>query len=38
MSPHFQAQPSDRVIVPKSQWFSEPADVSANSGKRKTVP
>jgi small-conductance mechanosensitive channel len=38
MSPHFQSQPTDRVFVPKSQWFSEPADVSANSGKRKTVP
>jgi small-conductance mechanosensitive channel len=35
MSPHFQSQPSDRVFVPKSQWFSEPADVSANSGQRK---
>jgi small-conductance mechanosensitive channel len=37
MSPHFQSQPSDRVIVPKSQWFSQPADVSANSGQRKAV-
>ncbi len=32
MSPHFQTQPSGRVFVPKSQWFSEPADVSTNSG------
>jgi small-conductance mechanosensitive channel len=37
MSPHFQSQPSDKIVVPKSQWFSEPADVSANSGQRKTV-
>jgi small-conductance mechanosensitive channel len=37
MSPHFQSQPSGKIFVPKSQWFSEPADVSANSGQRKTV-
>jgi small-conductance mechanosensitive channel len=37
MSPHFQSQPSGRVFVPKSLWFSEPADVSANSGQQKTV-
>lgn len=37
MSPHFQSQPSNRVFVPKSQWFSEPAEVAANSGQRKTV-
>jgi small-conductance mechanosensitive channel len=38
MSPHFQYQPSDKVFVPKSQWFTEPADVSANSEQRKAVP
>ncbi len=32
MSPHFQTQPSGRVFVPQSQWFSEPADMPANRG------
>jgi small-conductance mechanosensitive channel len=36
MSPHFQTQPSGRVFVPKSQWFSEPADTSTNSGSADT--
>lgn len=26
MAPHFQAQPNDRVFVPKSQWFTKPAN------------
>jgi small-conductance mechanosensitive channel len=37
MSPHFQSQPSGKIFVPQSQWFVEPADVSANSGQRKPV-
>jgi len=32
MSPHFQSQPSGRVFVPQSQWFSQPADMRANTG------
>jgi small-conductance mechanosensitive channel len=37
MSPHLHSQPSGKMFVPKSQWFVESADVSANSGQRKTV-
>jgi len=33
MSPHHQSQPPGRVFVPKSQWFPEPADMTANTGK-----
>ncbi|MCI0660520.1 MAG: mechanosensitive ion channel family protein [Acidobacteria bacterium] len=37
MSPHFERQPSGRVFVPKSQWFTEPAEGAANSVQRKTA-
>jgi small-conductance mechanosensitive channel len=37
MSPHFQSQPEGKVVVPQSQWHVAPAEVSANSGQRKTV-
>jgi hypothetical protein len=36
MSPHFEMQPPQRVLVPKSQWFAEPAEAPAmqNDGKQ----
>jgi len=37
MSPHFEMQPSGRVVVPRSQWFTEPAEGTANSMQRKTA-
>ncbi len=38
MSPHFESQPPDRVFVPKSQWFSEPANAAANQNTGDPAP
>ncbi len=31
MSPHFEGQPSDPVVVPKSKWFATPARTQGSS-------
>jgi small-conductance mechanosensitive channel len=37
LSPHFEAQPENTVIVPKSKWFSAPAGQPGDGNKSKEV-
>ena len=34
MSPHYEGQPNERVVVPKSQWFPKSVEASAGKDRR----